>query len=525
MAEKQTSPIAEHVGNYINQMYLWNSNAAFYALATPYLVQFYQYQVRTWDWWNTGYVPGFHSEVLGLIPSGKARSICHKVAELINGEGVIYKSRDKTLKNNPALDFISNKFEPRVGLRSKYKDAILKSVTLGNALIKVNADEKADLWVDVIAGNRFFVDLDSKGNVVASRVYVNIFTTGLQQVGGSQRSFGLMEERYWKDVEETDVFGNITVVRKPVVCYRIYEMGTVANVFTPNASNTSLSYKELPRKVQNEFRDNYGDVQLGEEQYLPLVDLGVYLCKHTEYVATMPNIKLGESCLSSILNFLMKYDTIFSEEYNELYLSRAKVIVPQYMAKGSQNKLGGGYDGFVFTKVPTMSDKDQTPVVLSPKMRTADFVKSKEDCCKEIANNLGYSIASLFDGISDNRGLVTARQISSEESMTVLVVNNKREILRKAFNDLMNCITKFYGYMDEVEVTWLPAGATNRTQVVENITKLKNAGLVSDEDALRELNPTDNELQIEHKLEQVKADAVDVETPTEEAYRQGSERP
>lgn len=515
MAE-QTSPLNQYIGNYVNQMYMWNNNAPFYALATPYLVQYYQQQVRLWDWWNTGYVPGFHSEVLGLLPSGKARSICHKVAELINGEGVIYTSKDKKLLENPALDFISNEFEPRVGLRSKYKDAILKAATLGNSLLKVNADEKMDLWVDVIAGNRFFVDLDSRGDISSARIYVNVFTTGVQQVGGNTKSYGLMEERYWKDVEEEiDGFGNTEIVRRPVVCYRIYDMSGVANVFTPNASNTSIPYKDLPRKVQNDFRAAYGDVMLGEEQTLPLIDLGVYLCKHTEYVDVMPNIKLGESCLSSILNFLMKYDTIFSEEYNELYLSRAKVIVPQYMAKGSTNKIGSGFDGFTFTKVPAMSDKDQTPIAFMPKMRTADFVKSKEDCCKEIANNLGYSVTSLFDGISDNRGVITAREISSEESTTTLVVNNKREILRKPFNDLMRCITRFYAFLDEVEVDWLPAGATNRTQTIENVTKLKSVGLISDEQAMKELYPTDNEKQIENKVEQLVSDNA----------WQGSERP
>lgn len=500
MKVEETSPINRWIGNYVNQVYVWNNNAPFYALATPYLVNFYQTQVRLWDLWNTGFVPNFHSEIRGVIPTNHANAICHKVADIINGDGVIFKSKDDK-GNNEALDFLTQNFNNRVKLSYVFKDSILKSVQLGNSLLKINCDEDNQLWVEAISGNRFFVDLNSRGEIVRSRSYINIFTSGIRNAGHEQDSFGLVEERYWKELDEPEVLGDIVITRKPVARYAVYKLNGISNVFTAGDINTSIPYTSLPPKIQKQFKTDYGDIWLGEEMYLPLRDLGVYLIKHTHYVENMPNIKLGESVIARILNQLMKYDTIFSEEYNDLYLSRAKVIIPGFMQSGDKNKLGQGLSGFIFERIPSMSDREQMPTIFAPKMRSKDFIEMREDVKKEIASNIGVAASSLYSDLSEERGAVTATEINSENSNTELFRRNKREIPLPEFNKCVDTILAFYGYGDEVDVDFPSIGSSNKSQLVDDTIKLKQARIISTEQALRDIYHSDSERQIDNKLE------------------------
>ena len=496
------------IANSYNQYFTYTNNSTFYVLAPVYLFDFYNQSVRTWDRWNSGWVENFHSVEDGILPTLFASSLCKKIADLIYGEGLYFESTDEKNIEGDSLDFISD-IDKEIDIKGMIKDVIHKSVQLGNGLLKLNSGADNNLWIDSIAGNRFFVNLNSRGEVTKCMTWVNIYTNGVPEKGKEPDSYGLVELRYYDEDED----GNIVRVngeRVPMVVYKIYKLSGRANVFDSNAEDTSIRFNDLPRRVRREFREEYGDLELNEPQKLEgLKNLGVYLIKHTNYFSMMPNIKLGESCLAGIINYLPKYDAIDSEETIDLRISRPKVIVPDFMTKGktvNEDPLNS-YNDIIFAKVPNKSDKEQQPVVFMPTPREQHFIHMKEDVIKKICGNLGIATSSLFSDIADARGNVTATEIDSETSNTALYQTNKRKIILKPINDMINDILGYYGKEQNVKISFTQAGASNKSVTVKNTTALVNAGLESEYQAIKENHPDWTDQQVEEEIKEIhKAD-------------------
>lgn len=503
MAEETTN-LNRRIAESYNQYFTYTNNSTFYVLAPPYLFDFYNQSVRTWDEWVSGWVQSFHSVEKGLLPTQFAGSLCKKIADLIYGEGVLFESTaDKNIEND-SLDFLSD-LDTKIDIKGQIKDSIYKSCQLGNGLLKLNRDANNELWIDSIAGNRFFIDQDSRGEPRKVMTWVNIYTNGVPEQGKQPDSYGLVEVRYYDEDED----GNIFVVngqRVPKVIYKIYKLNGRANVFDSNAADTSIPFDMLPRQVRRAFREDYGNLELNEPQPLDgMRNLGVYLVKHTNYVSMLPNVKLGESCLAKVINYMPKYDAIDSEETIDLRISRPKVVVPDFMTKGktiNEDPLNS-YDEIIFAKVPNKSDKDQQPIVFAPTPREEHFIKMKEDVIKKVCGNLGIATSSLFSDIADARGNVTATEIDSETSNTALYQSNKRKILLKPINQMLKDILAFYGKGEDIKISFTPAGASNKSVTVKNTTALVNAGLESEYQAVKENHPDWTDRQVEEELKEI----------------------
>jgi len=435
-----------------------------------------------------------------------ASSVCDKLGDLIYGEGVIFEGSGLTSSSsNMSLDFVTKDLEDSIDISGQIKDAILKSVRLGNSLLKINCDKDRNLWINALSGNRFFVDLDSRGRVVKSKSYVNIYTTG-DKGNSSSDSFGLVEERYYKEVDILNPLGIVIgKENKPMVSFKIYKLAGTSTTFDPNSADTSYTYKQLPRSVQRAFREEYGTVMLNEEKILPLVDLGVYLVKHTKYLSAMPNIQFGESALAKIINYLPQYDAIDSEITLDIRVSRSKIVIPQFMGKGKDatEQKNDFLEDVMFTKVPNMSDTAQSPIFIQPNLRIDAFDKTEENICKKICNALGVSVSSLFSNISDAKGNITARQVSSENTNTTLYITNKRKLILPEINRMLKTILLFYGQMEDVKITFAEAGASDRYLNTEIIKTKKDANIISEYQAVKQSNEKWSDEQIKNEIDEI----------------------
>lgn len=500
----ETTYLNRRIAESYNQYFTYTNNSTFYVLAPPYLFDFYNQSVRTWDEWISGWVQNFHSVENGILPTQFAGSLCKKIADLIYGEGVLFESTTAKNVENDSLDFISD-LDTHIDIKGQIKDAIYKSCQLGNGLLKLNRDSDGELWIDSIAGNRFFVDLDSRGEPRKVMTWVNIYTSGMPAKGKKPDSYGLVEIRYYDEDDDGNII-RVNNERVPKVVYKIYKLNGRANVFDSNAADTSIHFDALPRPVSRSFREDYGDLELNVPQDLNgMRNLGVYLVKHTNYVSMIPNVKLGESCLAKVINYMPKYDAIDSEETIDLRVSRPKVIVPDFMTKGktiNEDPLNS-YNDIIFAKVPNKSDKDQQPIVFAPTPREQHFIKMKEDVIKKVCGNLGIATSSLFSDIADARGNVTATEIDSETSNTALYQSNKRKIILKPINQMIKDILAFYGKGEDVKISFTPAGASNKSVTVKNTTALVNAGLESEYQAVKENHPDWTDRQVEEELKEI----------------------
>lgn len=507
MAE-ETTYLNRRIAESFNQYFTYTNNSTFYVLAPPYLFDYYNMTVRTWDEWISGWVQSFHSIENGILPTQFAGSLCKKIADLIYGEGVLFESTTSKNVENDSLDFLSD-LDTKIDIKGQIQDAIYKSCQLGNGLLKLNRDNNNELWIDSIAGNRFFVDLDSKGEPKKVMTWVNIYTGGTPTKGKKPDSYGLVEIRYFDEDDKGNIV-RINGERVPMVIYKIYKLNGRANVFDSNAADTSIHFEDLPRPVSRSFREDYGTLELNKPQRLDgMRNLGIYLIKHTAYVSMLPNVKLGESCLAKVINYMAKYDAIDSEETIDLRVSRPKVVVPDFMSKGktyNEDPLNG-YNDIIFAKIPNKSDKDQQPIVFAPTPREEHFIRMKEDIIKKVCGNLGIATSSLFSDIADARGNVTATEIDSETSNTALYQSNKRKIVLKPINQMLKDILAFYGKSEDVKISFTPAGASNKSVTVKNTTALVNAGLESEYQAVKENHPDWTDRQVEEELKEIhKAD-------------------
>lgn len=501
MAQDMNS-LGRSIGASYNQCFNWTSSNMFYALSPAYLKRYYNLLVRTCDWWISGWVQGFHNERNLIFPTQFAASLCGKLTDLIYGGGFTFTGGDEV--KNDASEFLTGRFEQEANLSGNIYQAIKCAVELGNGLLKLNCSNN-DIWIDTVAGNRFFVDTDARGRVVASRSYIGFYTAGIANAKKTPDTYALSEERYYKEVMTLGFLGEPKVEKKPFVRYVMYRVSYP----TADVQNVSrgLNYKELPRSIQIQFREEYGNVMLNEERQLELSSIGVYNIKYTENITSMPNIKLGEPAILKIINYLPQYDLVTSEKnIVDPRVSRPKVNIPAHM-NSSQGKRGdqlAALDDITYTLVPTLSDKDQTITSnFMPTMRTKDLISLRTDIIKQVCGQIGVEASSIYSDLYEGSAQKTATQVSIEQSNTALYIINKRKIFIGTLNRMIHDILLFYGIKDNVTLEFTEPGTTNTVIMTDTITKQKAAGLISDYAALKALNPTTPEDNIVQELEEI----------------------
>jgi hypothetical protein len=159
------------------------------------------------------------------------------------------------------------------------------------------------------------------------------------------KKYALVEERRY---EEIDMFGK----EIPVVEYKMYDSSAPIQYFS--VKDNCIGYEQLPKEVRRAFKEEYS-FELNKPQALNgFNNLGVYLLKGSDDISNVPQIGLGESLLSSILNYLYEFDFYNTCFNTDMYLARGRVMVPKYMqGPGAQQAQGNenvGLDSFMYAK-------------------------------------------------------------------------------------------------------------------------------------------------------------------------------
>lgn len=479
----------------------WVNNNDFYKLIpTPYY-SFYNNWVRLWLYWYDGYVPWVHGGSSGLLSTNLGSIIVNRASDSVLGENIMFSNARKPLAlelkdGKPigkALNFISNKWSKEVDLYSVLKRGFRYAGAGGFSLLKLNL-HNGELWCDTLRADRFYVDKTDSGEIRRVMSVLSFYDeiTPNQQ---NTKHYSLIEERRFETI---DMFGK----EIPVVEYKMYDTSTSIQYLSIDKDNC-VKWENLPKSVRKAFKSEYG-CKLNEAQALNgFTDLGVYILNASEDIANVPQIKLGESWLSNILNYLYEYDFWNTCLLTEMYVARGRVMIPKYMqspnARNSGNQ-NSGLDDFLYTKIETTNPDALKPEPIQFELRSSQWKETRNILLENISTNVGLSastIASYLNGASN----VTARQVSAEEDATTLFVSAKRRLFTKPINDLLKAVLRFYGYIDDVEIRWSRAGMTNQTVLVDNLTKALNAGLITQEKAYSLYNPDDDEQQVKESVE------------------------
>ena len=497
----------------------WTNHSAFYSVYPTRLYPFAQNWLRKWFQWYDGFVPEVHLGKNGIISTGLATTLVNRLADQVNGSGVLFAKKNDNDESDEALTFLSSKYEDETNLSEDIHKAITLAAAGGTSYIKLNIDKNNKLWQDVWRADQCYCDFDFKGNVTRAKFLIAKYIKAIPNKSEDNQNFYIVEERF--RANKTDIKEYVRANAKKIKRLELYptlELGepyVVYKVFRLTGVITSenldgieigrpINWEELPEDIKTSIRDNYGDVKLNVPKKIALPSLGVYTFKWTEYIHNLPELPFGESAIDRVQAYLFEYDMMNSCMNTDFYLGRGRVIVPKQMQSPTNKKdttnYNEGLDSFYFTKLEYNSIDDQKPVPIQFDIRSNEWIQSRNHILEAIATAIGISPSTIASYLNDNSNR-TAREISSEESATALFVENKRKLMTKPINDLIGDILIYNEYTQEVVVKFSKSGQTNVTLLTENVTKQYQAGLISKYQAVKELNPdmAEDELQEEIK--------------------------
>lgn len=487
------------------KLFQWVNNQDFYALIPSPYYPFYNNWVRTWLYWYDGYVPWIHGGAQGILSTGIGTMIVNRVADSVFGGNLMFsnsrKPKIRVQKENgkdvgAALDFITNNWTKAVDFRTRIKRAIRYAFAGGFSLLKLN-NTGGELWMDALRADRFFVDLDGRGELRKVVAISSVYEKATPNKSDNRPRYVLCEERRYEKI-------GLFAQEIPVVEYKIYETSSPINHFS--ITDNCMRWEDLPKEVKQAFKREY-DGRLNEPKAMNgFSDLGCYLVRGSEDVSNVPQIGLGESLLAHILTYLYEYDFYNTCFNTDMYLARGRVLVPKGMqspramaqANGVMQQYGttqnAGLDNFLYTKVESTNPDAQKPEAIQFELRAGEWKEARNLLLESIATSIGISTSTLASYLNDGSNR-TAREVSAEESSTTLFVENARRRFESPINSLLKTVLRFYGYIDDVEVRWSRAGMTNVTVLVDTLTKAVQGGLISQEAAHSAYNYDNDEEQ------------------------------
>lgn len=504
----------------------WTNHSAFYAIYPSYYFTFANQWLRKWLAWFDGYVQGIHDGTGGIISTRLASTLCYRLGEQVFGGGLLYSNSAKTEDKDEALRFISGKWNDEADLDNQLLKAFILAAAGGTSYIKTNVGNDGEAWVDSWRADQCWSDVDFKGNVNRAKFLISKYTKTVP-TKDKEQNFYLVEERFIanrKDAKDykkqfNDEIHSLLIapnlhIGESYVRYQVFRLQGIVSDFNQGVDlGRALNWEDLPKDVKDAIIEAYGTIRLNIPQKLPFIDLGVDMFKWTSFISNLPQLPYGESVIAKIQAYLFEYDFVNSCMNTDVYLGRGRVMIPKSLQspnrQGMQGTVTGGYnqglDSFIFTKVDYASTEDKKPEAIQFDLRASEWVTTRNNLLESIATAIGISPSTIASYLNDNSNR-TAREISSEESATALFVENRRKLFSTPINNLIKRILLFYGFTDCVVAKFSKSGQTNTTLVTENTISAYNARLMSQYQAVKNINPDMSEEELQAEIDRINAE-------------------
>ena len=137
-------------------------------------------------------------------------------------------------------------------------------------------------------------------------------------------------------------------------------------------------------------------------------------------------------------------------------------------------------------------------------MRAQEHETKQNNILKSIATTIGMSprvIASYL--VQGNEK--TAEQTHSEDDTITEWIKVHRQDYVEVLNEMLEAVLNFYGKPDNVEVRFASDGLVSNERQIEIIKSKLELGVIDLEDAVREIYPDLDEVQLEDKIKRAKA--------------------
>lgn len=463
-------------------------NTAFYAAVPAQYKDYYMRFVKQYFQWYDGFVPMFHNHHHGIFSTRLAYTVLHKLAEQTTGARVLFEDDGES---GEALRFIEE-WSNKSGFSNKITQATEWAFAGGDSLLKANVRD-GDIFVDTIRKDNYFLNTDFSGEITAASILLYTYTDMIpENQTESKRLFYLLEERKFEDGVPKE---RLTI-----------KQGSGDRITYKNVDfqSADVDFKSVPRSIRQRLTTEFPNVTFGEWQELPFKSLGVYMVKTTDKISFAPALPFGESLLSNNIHVLMSYDFYYSAFMTDMYMGRGKVLMPRHMQGPQQDHFASGdafrgLDEFLLQRIDYVSPEEQKPLPLQFDLRATDWKEVRTHLLQTMATNIGISERSIATYLVPASEKPTAFEISSDENATASFIENKRPLIERAINGLLSCVLDFYNFNDDLVVSkFSRIGLTNFNNVVNQVSILKQNGLVDERTALTMIFPDKNEKQLDH---------------------------
>ena len=500
------------IAKAINETHRYNINLGWITEVDSYYKQYIYNYLQPAFQWLSGTLLTLHTDNgQAIISTNFGKCLMYYLGDQVAGEKLFFKPVLKT--NASTLDVAkANNWAEDTNFQSAVTKGIILSLATGTSLLKVNVSEDGEPWVECVRLDNAYFLTDFRGKVVSAKFLIRNYVNTLTDEKENDQ-FYLVEERYYKN-ENAKIIdtGKSFIPQKankvPYVRYSIVRSSAQSNqVQGVNLAGQTLDWKQTPEAIRKMIKRDYNAIIIGEEQRLNLPNIGVELLTNDHGDISHPiDIGFGRSLLIDIESDLITYDIACSYKIRDMYLGKGTLYVPSGLSLGSivQDVTGNGtLDEQMGDKpvelVPGVDPENQQYIVVQFKLRADEWQQIINDSMRNISGKLGIPPKILNAALATYGG-ATATQIDSEDDAGLAFIYQHRHYFRGAVNRIAKTCFNVLGIQNEIDVEFGSPSIVNKDRLINRNIKLYQSGLISAEEAVRNINPDDDETSLLPKI-------------------------
>ena len=526
----------------VNETYSYANSTLFIANIAGYYRDYAFHYIRPAIQWLDGFVPSLHNYGTGIMSTRIATKLISGLTKQICGERLIFRLKgEKTKENLAALRFISDWYSKNK-VHKAIKNGIGFAFGVGTSLVKLNRKANGVLWIEPVRFDNCYFLSTFTGDVEEATFMIRGYID--TRDGKDRCQYFLCEHRFYK-VYEKGLIKKLpdgkykTIHRKgervPMVEYRVHRATSQSlnNLMASSASRSSIHWEEIPAEIRRMIKHDYSTIRIDEEQELGFVDLGTYIFLNGEGDISVPTgANFGESMIIGIQDDLITYEVASSYLLRDMDNGKGTVYLPKNLSLGD---VGGGApineyeeeNGMVKTPIVTpvippnannpygkmpntvetlkgVSPEDQQAIVQQFDVRPDQWQLIKENALKNIAVKWGMSPKVLASFLAQGSAQMTATQIDSEDDISIAFINLHRSYFIDTIQAIIEQVLNYNGFDANIEVRFASPSLINKDRLLNRIAQELQLGLITPEEAIREMNPDLDEEALQTKIDQVK---------------------
>ncbi len=500
------------IAKAINETHRYNINLGWITEVDSYYKQYIYNYLQPAFQWLSGTLLTLHTDNgQDIISTNFGKCLMYYLGDQVAGEKLFFKPVLKT--NASTIDVAkANNWAEDTNFQSAVTKGIILSLATGTSLLKVNVSEDGEPWVESVRLDNAYFLTDFRGKVISAKFLIRNYVNTLSDKKENDQ-FYLVEERYYKN-EKAKIIdtGTSFIAQKankvPYVKYSIVRSSSQSNqVQGVSLTGQTLDWKQTPEAIRRMIKRDYNAIMIGEEQRLNLPNIGVeLLCNDHGDISHPIDIGFGRSLLIDIESDLITYDIACSYKIRDMYLGKGTLYVPSGLSLGSivQDVTGNGtLDEQMGDKpvelVPGVDPENQQYIVVQFKLRADEWQQIINDSMRNISGKLGIPPKILNAALATYVG-ATATQIDSEDDAGLAFIYQHRHYFRGAVNRIAKTCFNVLGIQNEIDVEFGSPSVVNKDRLINRNIKLYQSGLISAEEAVRNINPDDDETSLLPKI-------------------------